>query len=67
MGVVFDFRIGSHLESLENGGLGRSLGNGWIIFLLDHTAAHFQSAAEQFVPTGLKTDRNSLVGKDLNW
>jgi hypothetical protein len=40
--------------------------NGWIMILLQHIAVHFQSAAEQIVFYDLKTDHNSLVGKELN-
>lgn len=50
--------------------MGRSLGfefnNGWIMIQLEHMAAHSESAAEQFVSNGVKTDHNSLVGKELN-
>jgi len=40
--------------------------NGRIMILLEHMAAHSQSAARHFVPNGLKTGHNSLVGKELN-
>ncbi len=41
--------------------------NGWIMILLEHMAAHSQSAADQFVRNSPKTDHNSLVGKEFNW
>ncbi len=41
--------------------------NGPIMILLEHKAAHFPRAAEQFASNGLKTDRKSLSGKELNW
>jgi len=37
------------------------------MILLEHMAAHSQSAAVEFVPNGLKINRISLVGKGLDW
>jgi hypothetical protein len=37
------------------------------MILLEHMAAHSQSAAEQFSQNGLNAERNSLVGKELIW
>jgi hypothetical protein len=47
-------------------GLASVFNNGWIMILLEHMAAHSQSAAEQFVSNGQKTDHNSFGGKELN-
>src|SRR6266851_5857682 len=41
--------------------------NGWILFLLEHRAGHSPSAADRIGSTGLKTEHNSLIAKDLNW
>ncbi len=41
--------------------------NGWVQFLLEHMAAHSPSAADRIASTGLKTEHNSLVDRELNW
>ena len=47
--------------------LGIQFNNGWNMIILEHMAAHSQSAAEQFVLNRLETEHNSLGGKELNW
>jgi hypothetical protein len=70
-GVALDFDIGFRSWSPENVCMGAVLAsafnNGWIMILLEQMVAHSQSAADQFVSNGQKTDHNSLVGKELGW
>jgi hypothetical protein len=41
--------------------------NGRIMIPLEQMGGHSPSAAERLVANGLKTDHNSLAGKELNW
>jgi len=69
-GVASDFHW-LPLGSFEDGRAGPSFGFGLstmtgIIFLMDQMEAHSPSPADRFASTGLKTEHNSLVAKELN-